>query len=71
MSGSLKDVLEAMQALAVIPVAVGVLRSELLRLRQERDEPFRRSPPRFAARLKHVTSSPSVHVSERWTIPIT
>ena len=35
-SGSLKDMLEAMKALAVIPVAVAVLRSELLRLRQER-----------------------------------
>ena len=30
-----------MRSLAVIPVATCVLRSELLQLRQERDEPFR------------------------------
>ena len=46
--GSLSDLLEAMRSLAVIPVATGVLRSELLQLRQERDEPFRA----FAAKAR-------------------
>lgn len=67
-SGSLKDMLEAMKALAVIPVAVAVLRSELLRLRQERDEPFRA----FAAKVrgkaetcKFVAKCAIVHASVR------
>ena len=47
-NGSLSDVLECMRCLAVIPVALGVLRSELLQLRQERDEPFRA----FAAKVR-------------------
>ena len=38
--GKLKDVLEAMRSLAVVPVAVGALRSELLRLHRERDDSF-------------------------------
>ena len=46
--GPLSGVLEAMRRLAVIPVAVGVLRSKLLQLRQERDEPFRA----FAAKVR-------------------
>ena len=37
-----------MRPLAVIPVATGVLRTELLQLRQERDEPFRA----FTARVR-------------------
>ncbi|KAK2563731.1 Uncharacterized protein P5673_012717 [Acropora cervicornis] len=40
-SATLPDLLDAMRSLAVIPVATGVLRTELLQLRQERDEPFR------------------------------
>ncbi|KAK2547281.1 hypothetical protein P5673_032838 [Acropora cervicornis] len=40
-STTLPDLLDAMRSLAVIPVATGVLRTELLQLRQERDEPFR------------------------------
>ena len=40
-AGTLPQLLEAMRSLAVIPVATGVLRTELLQLRQERDEPFR------------------------------
>ncbi|KAK2555623.1 hypothetical protein P5673_022644 [Acropora cervicornis] len=40
-STTLPDLLDAMHSLAVIPVATGVLRTELLQLRQERDEPFR------------------------------
>ena len=45
---NLEQVLETMRSLAVIPVATGVLRTKLLQLRQERDEPFRS----FAARVK-------------------
>ena len=40
-SDTLPQLLAAMRSLAVIPVATGVLRTELLQLRQERDEPFR------------------------------
>ena len=40
-SGTLTELLAAMRSLAVIPVATCVLRTELLQLRQERDEPFR------------------------------
>lgn len=47
-SGTLDQLLETMRSLAVIPVATGVLRTELLQLRQERDEPFRS----FAARVR-------------------
>ena len=47
-SGTLEQLLETMRSLAVIPVATGVLRTELLQLRQERDEPFRS----FAAKVK-------------------
>ena len=37
-----------MRSLAVIPVATGALRTELLQLRQERDEPLRA----FTARVR-------------------
>ena len=47
-SSTLPDLLAAMRSLAVIPVATGVLRTELLQLRQERDEPFRA----FTARVR-------------------
>ena len=47
-SNTLPDLLAAMRSLAVIPVATGVLRTELLQLRQERDEPFRA----FTARVR-------------------
>ena len=40
-SESLDQLLAAMQSLAVIPVATCVLRTELLQLRQDRDEAFR------------------------------
>ena len=40
-SGTLTQLLAAMRSLAVIPVATCVLRTELLQLRQEHDEPFR------------------------------
>ena len=38
---STNDVLELMKSLTVIPVAIGVLRAELLGMKQKRDEPFR------------------------------
>ena len=47
-SASLQDLLAAMRSLAVIPVATGVLRADLLQVRQEREEPFRA----FAARVR-------------------
>ena len=47
-SASLQDLLAAMRSLAVIPVATGVLRTELLQIRQERDETFRA----FSARVR-------------------
>ncbi|KAK3755963.1 hypothetical protein QZH41_005447 [Actinostola sp. cb2023] len=40
-SDNLPQLLAAMRSLAVIPVATGILRTELLQLRQERDEAFR------------------------------
>ncbi|XP_078377784.1 uncharacterized protein LOC144660939 [Oculina patagonica] len=47
-SSTLTDLLNAMRSLAIIPVATGVLRTKLLQLRQERDEPFRA----FTARVR-------------------
>jgi len=47
-SKPLSDLLNAMKALAVIPVAKGVLRTELLQLQQQRDESFRA----FASRVR-------------------
>jgi len=47
-SESLSQLLTAMRSLAVIPVATCVLRTELLQLRQERDEAIRA----FAARVR-------------------
>ena len=38
---STNDVLESMKSLTVIPVAIGVLRAELLGMKQKRDEPCR------------------------------
>ena len=35
------ELLEMMKTLAVIPVATGVLRAELLNMKQKRDEPYR------------------------------
>ena len=46
--GPLSTPLDAMRALAIIPVATCVLRTELLQLRQERDEPCRA----FAAKVR-------------------
>ena len=45
---TLSQILTAMRSLAVIPVATGVLRTELMQLRQERDEPIRA----FAAKVR-------------------
>ena len=47
-STTLPDLLDAMRSLAVIPVSTGVVRTELLQLHQERDEPFRA----FTARVR-------------------
>ena len=47
-SSTLPELLAAMRSLAVIPVTTIVLRTELLQLRQERDEPFRT----FTARVR-------------------
>ena len=47
-SDTLPELLAAMRSLAVIPIATGVLRTELLQLQQERDEPFRA----FAAKVR-------------------
>ena len=47
-SKSLQKLLSAMRRLAVIPVATGVLRSNLMQMRQLRDESFRA----FAARVR-------------------
>ena len=47
-SRALPELLMAMRSLAVIPVAIVVLRSELLQIKQERDESFRA----FAARVR-------------------
>ena len=44
----LQELLSAMRQLAVIPLATGVLRSDLMRMRQLRDEPFHA----FAARVR-------------------
>ena len=47
-SQSLADVLKKMRELAVIPVAIGVRRAELMDIRQSPDEPFRT----FAAKVQ-------------------
>ena len=47
-SDPLPQLLAGMRSLAVIPVVIGVLRTELLQLHQERDEPFRA----FTARVR-------------------
>ena len=47
-STALQELLSAMRRLAIIPVATGVLRSDLMQMRQLRDEPFRA----FAARVR-------------------
>ena len=48
MTRSIGVVIATMKTLAVIPVVVGVLRAELLELRQKRDEPFQS----FATRVR-------------------
>ena len=63
----LPDLLAAMRSLAVIPVATGVLRTELLRLRQERDEPFRHLRQGYVGKLKPVPLVQSVNVGKTLT----
>ena len=45
---NLNELLQMMRSLAVIPVATGVLRSELISMQQKREEPFRS----FCARVR-------------------
>ena len=52
-SKPLQELLSAMYRLAVIPVATGVLRSDLMQMRQLRDETFRP----FAARVRGKTNT--------------
>ena len=47
-SKEIDEVLSAMKRLAVIPIATGIIRSELLEMKQLRDEAFRK----FAARVR-------------------
>ena len=47
-SSLLPDALKILKAIAVVPVALGVLRSDLLAMRQDPDEPFRT----FSARVQ-------------------
>ena len=51
---STNDVLELMKLLAVIPVAIGVLRVKLLDIKQKRDKPSRTFSSRFVVRRKRV-----------------
>ena len=54
-----KDVLEIMHSYAVIPVATGVLRAELMQLAQGADEQFRT----FAARVQGKAGTCGLHTS--------
>ena len=47
-SRPIDEALSSLRSLAIVPVAIGVLRAELMCLKQERDEPFRA----FAARVR-------------------
>ena len=53
-SKPLQKLLSAMRRLAVIPVATGVLRSDLMQMRQLRDEPFAHLQRECAAKQTHV-----------------
>ena len=56
----LADVLQSMKTLAVIPVATGVVRSELLEMKQQRDEAYRAFSARVRGKAEtcgYVTSS--------------
>ena len=55
-SKPLQELLSAMRRLAVIPVATGILRSNLIQMRQLRDEPFRAFAARVRAKQTHVHS---------------
>ena len=53
----------SLKALAVIPVATGVIRAELLQLKQKRDEPFRTFSARVCGKLKPVVILPRWNAS--------
>ena len=55
-------VMEAMKSLAVIVVATGVMRAELVRMQQERSE---HSQLECAAKPRHAPTSPSVPASAK------
>ena len=57
-SKTVAQILAAMRSLAVVPVAASVLRSELLHLRQDRDESCRA----FAARVRGKAESSDITV---------
>ena len=63
-SGSLPGLLAAMRSLAVIPVATCVLRTELLQLRQERDETVRAFSARVRGKLRHAPSVQPVNAAK-------
>ena len=60
-------VMSAMKTLAVIVVAKVVMRAELVRMQQERDESFRHSQLECAAQPRHAHTSPSVPASAKRT----
>ena len=59
MSKSLPDLMQAMKRLAIIPISTGVLRSELMQMRQSHSEPFRS----FAARVRGKADTCSFHAT--------
>lgn len=66
-STTLPDLLDAMRSLAVILVATDVLRTELLQLRQERDEPFAHLQHGYVGKQKPVPSPQYVSVGKTST----
>ena len=67
-SDTLPELLAAMRSLAVIPIATGVLRTELLQLQQERDEPFRALQRRCVEKQRLASLRRSASVAKRLTI---
>ena len=57
------ECLKLMKSLAVIPVAKGVLRSELLSMSQKRDETFRAFVAGFVVKLRYVIIPQKIRVT--------
>ena len=55
-SKDVDEVLQAMKKLSVIPIATGILRAELLDMKQLRDEAFRKFASRARGKLKPVNN---------------